>query len=264
MLAVTVDPDGAVTSAVVRRGLGLALDERAIEAVKQWRYNSGGREAYEAVEVDFTLDLPTRWELQGAAFMRSEGRGQRIVHTSLTQYQSPDPAACSTDPAEAVVTFQINDDGTTAGVNSAGPIDSAVTGAAIHAVKTWRFQPIPGPGAGSTSGRVFLQCRPAPVVSTGAREIPLGRGVSQPHVVFKVEPEYTEEARQAKYQGTVMLSVVVTASGRPAAIRVVKPLGLGLDEEAALAVQQWRFAPGLKGEQPVNVRATIEINFKLL
>lgn len=89
-------------------------------------------------------------------------------------------------------------------------------------------------------------------------------GVSSPAVLFKVEPEYSEEARQAKYQGTALLSVVVRASGRATDIRVIKPLGMGLDEEAVLAVKQWLFRPGLKAGQPVDVRATIEINFKLL
>ncbi len=92
----------------------------------------------------------------------------------------------------------------------------------------------------------------------------VGGGVSQPAVIFKVDPEYSEEARKAKYSGTVMLAVIVDAEGRARDIHVVKSLGMGLDEKAIEAVEKWKFRPGMKGGQAVNVRATIEVNFRLL
>jgi protein TonB len=91
-----------------------------------------------------------------------------------------------------------------------------------------------------------------------------GGGVSQPAVIFKVDPEYSEEARKAKYSGTVMLAVIVDAEGHARDIHVVKSLGMGLDEKAIEAVEKWKFKPGMKGGQAVNVRATIEVNFRLL
>jgi TonB family protein len=92
----------------------------------------------------------------------------------------------------------------------------------------------------------------------------IGGGVSAPIVLSKVEPEYSEEARKAKYQGTVVLMIVVDAHGMPRDIRVVKPLGLGLDEKAIEAVQKWRFRPAMKDGRAVNVEATVEVNFRLL
>jgi TonB family protein len=92
----------------------------------------------------------------------------------------------------------------------------------------------------------------------------VGGGVSQPSVLFKVDPEYSEEARKAKYSGTVMLAVIVDAEGHARDIHVVKSLGMGLDEKAIEAVGKWKFKPGMKGGQAVNVRATIEVNFRLL
>jgi periplasmic protein TonB len=85
-----------------------------------------------------------------------------------------------------------------------------------------------------------------------------------PAVTYKVDPEYTQEARLVKYSGTVTLTIVVDASGRAKSIRIVKGLGFGLDEKAAEAVQQWVFRPGTKDGNPVNVRATIAVNFRLL
>jgi protein TonB len=92
----------------------------------------------------------------------------------------------------------------------------------------------------------------------------IGGGVSAPSVLSKVEPEYSEEARKAKWQGTVVVSVIVDELGRPRNVRVLRSLGLGLDQKAVEAVSQWRFKPGLKDGKPVPVFATIEVNFRLL
>src|SRR5579872_3117814 len=92
----------------------------------------------------------------------------------------------------------------------------------------------------------------------------VGGGVSAPLLVFKKEPEYSEEARKAKYQGTVTLYVEVDPSGKAVNIRVLHSLGLGLDEKAIEAVKQWKFKPGMKDGKPVTVAASIEVNFRLL
>ncbi len=92
----------------------------------------------------------------------------------------------------------------------------------------------------------------------------IGGGVSAPRVLFQVEPEYSEEARKAKWQGTVVLSVIVDEMGRPNHVSVLRSLGLGLDQKAMDAVSQWRFKPGLKDGKAVPVIATIEVNFRLL
>jgi periplasmic protein TonB len=91
-----------------------------------------------------------------------------------------------------------------------------------------------------------------------------GGGVTAPQVLYKVEPEYSEEARKAKFQGTVVLYIEVDASGHPRNLKVVRSLGLGLDEKAIEAVEKWKFRPGYKDGRPVTVAATIEVNFRLL
>jgi protein TonB len=92
----------------------------------------------------------------------------------------------------------------------------------------------------------------------------IGGGISAPIVVSKVEPEYSEEARKAKWQGTVLLRVIVDELGRPRNISVLRSLGLGLDQKAIEAVARWKFKPGLKDGKPVPVIATVEVNFRLL
>jgi TonB family protein len=91
-----------------------------------------------------------------------------------------------------------------------------------------------------------------------------GGGVSAPTLLFKVEPEYSEEARKAKYQGVVLLYVEVDPAGKAVNMRVLHSLGLGLDEKAMEAVKKWKFKPGVKDGRPVTVQAQIEVNFRLL
>ncbi len=92
----------------------------------------------------------------------------------------------------------------------------------------------------------------------------IGDGVSAPSVVSRRNPGYSTEALQAKLEGAVMLNIVVDKEGVATNIRVVKSLGMGLDEKAIEAVRQWTFRPGQKDGQPVNVYATIVVNFKLV
>lgn len=98
----------------------------------------------------------------------------------------------------------------------------------------------------------------------GARP-PGDRGVDQkPTIIYKVDPDYAPEARFAKYEGTVILACVIDEKGNMLSVRLVRSLGLGLDEKAAEAALKWRFRPGTVGGNPVKVAATIEINFKLI
>jgi protein TonB len=85
-----------------------------------------------------------------------------------------------------------------------------------------------------------------------------------PQVIFQVEPQYSEPARRAKIQGYVRLRIDVGLDGRPVNIRVVQPIGLGLDEAAVEAVKRWRFRPALIGDKPVVAPALVEVGFHLL
>jgi TonB family protein len=89
-------------------------------------------------------------------------------------------------------------------------------------------------------------------------------GVTAPVLQFKTEPEYTEEARQARIQGTVVLDVEVEPDGTATVLGVVKSLNPGLDQRAIEAVSRWRFRPATRDGQPVKVSADVEVNFRLL
>jgi TonB family protein len=118
-----------------------------------------------------------------------------------------------------------------------------------------------GGGVGSGSG---IGYGPGSGAGTGGGVYRIGGGVSAPVPIFKPEPEYSEEARKAKFQGSVTLAIVILPDGTTSNIRVIRPLGLGLDEKAIEAVSKWRFRPSLKDGKPVPVTANVEVNFRLL
>jgi len=91
----------------------------------------------------------------------------------------------------------------------------------------------------------------------------VGSGVTAPRAIYSPDPEFSEEARKAKYQGTVVLSLIVGADGRTHDIRVRRSLGMGLDEKAIEAIQRWKFEPGRKDGIAVAVLVDVEVNFRL-
>ena len=90
----------------------------------------------------------------------------------------------------------------------------------------------------------------------------VGGGVTQPMPTSRVEPQFTELARDAEFQGPVLVQIVVNAEGQVTDPRVIKRVGMGLDEEAIAAVLQWSFKPATKDGQPVAVYAQIEVTFR--
>jgi TonB family protein len=116
-------------------------------------------------------------------------------------------------------------------------------------------------GVGSGNGGGF---GPGSGGGYGGGVYKVGGGVTSPQILHQVDPEYSEEARKAKYNGTVLLKIVVDATGRVRDVQVIRGVGLGLDEKAIEAVNKWKFKPGMRNGQPVAVSATIEVNFRLL
>ena len=136
------------------------------------------------------------------------------------------------------------------------PADYTITGGGAIGVAV---------GRGGRGGVVTAQAVPAPPpppLPPGAAKI--GSTVMMSKLIAKVDPQYTEQARQAKWQGTVTLNVTIDETGKPIDITVARPLGMGLDEQAMLAVWQWRFSPTLLNGAPVKVQTSIDVNFKLL
>jgi len=109
-----------------------------------------------------------------------------------------------------------------------------------------------GPGVGEGHGG-----------GVGGGVFRVGGGVSKPRLVYGPDPEYSEEARKAKFMGTCALSLVVGSDGRPRDIAIARSVGLGLDEKAIETVKTWKFDPAMKDGKPVAVQIIVEVAFHL-
>ena len=110
-----------------------------------------------------------------------------------------------------------------------------------------------GNGLGSGAGGNF-----------GGGVFKIGGGVSEPQVLFAPDPQFTEEARQAKVAGKVIVYLQVNPEGRPMHVRIARGLGMGLDEKALEAVRQYKFKPAMKDGHPVTVEMNVDVNFQIL
>src|ERR1700761_3293430 len=117
-----------------------------------------------------------------------------------------------------------------------------------------------GGGIGSGSGAGY---GPGEGGGYGGGLYHVGGGVSPPVMVYLVDAGLSDEARRAKYQGVSVVSLIVDAHGLPQRIRVVRKLGMGLDEKAVEAVKQYKFKPSMYQGKPVPVEITIEVNFHI-
>ncbi len=105
-----------------------------------------------------------------------------------------------------------------------------------------------GPGSGGNTGGGFMH---------------VGGGVAAPKVLFAPDPEFSEEARKAKFSGNVEVYLIVDEKGNPTRIRVARGVGMGLDEKAIEAVRQYKFKPATKDGKPVAVDLYIDVNFQI-
>ena len=140
---------------------------------------------------------------------------------------------------------------------------------AIAAVRTWQFAPalkdgVPVEAITQIDVDFKLPASVGPPKTKGMSEtVRIGPGVIPPTVISRVQPDYTEEARAAKYEGTVVVKATIGVDGTLKVEKVLRELDHGLTENAVEALKQWKFKPGLKNGKPVAVSLNIEVNFRL-
>ena len=117
-----------------------------------------------------------------------------------------------------------------------------------------------GTGVGSGNGAGI---GPGAGGNTGGGVLHIGGAVLPPSVISQIEPEFSEEARKAKFSGNVEVYLWVDEQGKPSHIQVARGVGMGLDEKAVEAVRQYRFKPAMKNGKPVKVDLYIDVNFQI-
>lgn len=98
-------------------------------------------------------------------------------------------------------------------------------------------------------------------VPDSARRV--GGGVTAPKVLFAPEPQYNEPARALRKTGTTLIYLQVDKAGNPGHIRILRPIGVGLDELSVLVVRRYRFQPATENGQPVAVELNVELNYQI-
>ena len=292
VVQVKLDANGEVSDAAVLSGPD-ELRRSVLQSVLTWHFDRSAALTTRVVNIDFVKPAPVAAPgpvAHNPQLVQRQATAARTANMALAPPPPPPPPPPTSGKLDHMVVTGLSDSGR-AGLLSQLPIQEGGqwTGQSLAAVKdavrqydshltvvlgrsangelslhiglgvTPMAVAAGGRAGGATSGPLPPMTAPLP-----AGVYSVGNGVSPPAVISKVDPEYSEEARKAKYSGSVMLSVVIGTDGKADGVSVVKSLGMGLDEKAAEAVQKWAFRPGMKDGLPVRVRAQIEINFQLL
>ena len=117
-----------------------------------------------------------------------------------------------------------------------------------------------GSGIGSGDGNGI---GPGSGGNTGGGPMHIGGLVQAPSLLYSIEPEFSEEARKAKFSGNVQVYLWVDEHGMPSHVRVVRGVGMGLDEKAVEAVRQYKFKPATRDGKPVKVDLYVDVNFNI-
>jgi TonB family protein len=295
-LQAVVAPDGSIKDLQVISGHPLLIPPSE-EAVRQWRYeptllNGNPVEVVTQIDINYTLSEtkegipvilggqqpaapPLDFLIPNPTFQTQPAPGvqrlrvsgnvqqQKLEHTAPAVW--PPPAQQAQVKGVARFNALIGTDGMVKEIQivSGHPL---LIPAAREALEQYRYQP------------TLLNGQPVEVVAQVNIPVPpdyeapaaelLGfkpsGDITPPMLVRKVEPQYTQEAKDAKLEGTLLAAVTVDEQGKVSDVLIVRGLGLGLDEKAVEALRQWEFQPGQKDGQPVKIRATVEINFRLM
>jgi TonB family protein len=273
---VEIGPDRKVIDAGLLQGLGMGLDKAAVDAVRKlridpaWQADVPPKNLIASINVVFALPNGPHWRIAHLVHRFSVADRQADPSTRkwpvlsspvLRQYTRPDDAACPSGMAVSLQ-FPVAADGAPGEIQVISGAGAAAE-AAIRAARQWRFDPARHNGDPiSTTADVLLECGVPPDYERELHRV--GGAVTAPKLLSKIEPSYTEPARTAKFQGSVMLQIEVGPYGYADRMRVTRPVGMGLDVQALDAVRQWKFAPAMRGVSPVSFAATIEVNFRLL
>lgn len=223
-------------------------------------------------------DQPSPSSQQPSATRPQSGEiaGGRLTNRSDPKY--PKGARKQKLQGQVVVQVTVEENGTVSIVSLLSG-EPTLANAARDVVHKWKFEPFTQNGH-PVRVQQRLVFNFAPTSKIGELQLPLpepkaislfvgpgvyrvGGAVNPPRVLYSPDPEYSDEARKAKYQGVCVLTLIVGPDGLPRDIKVARSVGMGLDEKAIEAVRKWKFQPSELHGKPVAVAINVELNFRL-
>jgi TonB family protein len=261
----------------------------AIDAVRQWKYkpyliDGEPTEVDTTVNINFTFsgdDKASAPPPQPEGSLRSIPAG--VMEGNLVYKVDPVyPPTAKAAHVQGIVVLHalISKTGVVEDLKvvSGAPM---LTGSAIDAVRQWKYTPYmlggetmevqttitvnftlkddanaKPPGNGSADAG-------SPQRYDGVPVRRIGGSVTQPEVIYKVDPEFSPEARKSKFNGLVLVNLIVDAKGKPQNVHVLRGVGMGLDEKALKAVKAYKFKPATELGKPVPVGLNVEVNFQI-
>jgi TonB family protein len=283
----SVGDDGSLHDLRVNQPLGLGLDERAVAAAEGWRFNPGSKQLA-TLEVEFALPSKhSHWHLVGAEFKTPEGASRPTFAAAdypvgsgigFDAYDEARILSVIGRGASATVSFDIDENGNPGHFEVVNDSFDVWGPEAIRVIEGWHFHPgMKGGNPISVPCTLSLVWGPedfaSPAISNqiavmhppAVTEQPRMQPLADSAIVFKQEPEYTDEARRAGVEGTVPISLIVDEEGRPASLKIGEgvALGMGLEESALEAVKQWRFQPPNLNGNPTTLTLQVQVHFRL-
>jgi TonB family protein len=249
-LRVTINKDGSVGDIEVLSG-DPQLVKAALEAVPQWRYARSKEVRVTVVTIYFTLGRQG-----GAPPAQPAAKDLPPFGTPplkpLTAVRPVYPPAAKAAGIQGGVTLRVTveKDGSVSNLEVLIG-DPQFAQAAMEAVRQWRYAPMEN--AAITDVTLYF---------TLLKGYNADNAITPPMVIYKPDPAYTKEARDAKVQGVVVLHVMVAADGTVGDVKVTKPLDKGLDESAVQTLKTWKFLPAMQAGKPVPFKLMIEVTFK--
>jgi TonB family protein len=283
VVAGVVGEDGRATDLRVSQSLGLGLDEKAIEAVQQWRFKPETKSF--SAPVEFSIpSKQSRWHLIGVDFRPPEGASRPTVLTA----NYPGGAGVFNGAAieegrllggigrQAFITlsFDVNEGGMPVNIQVVRSSDPVWDDQATTVLRYWRFTPgmkdgkpvsVPCTFDFVWGPRILRSKDVAPLLSA-LHPLPpssLIANYARPEVINSPDPPYPEQARNAGLEGTVQVSLIVGEDGAPKEIRVTQGLEPAIDEDVAATLGQWRFRPALLNGQVMTPLVVVEVRFQL-
>jgi TonB family protein len=262
LVQIVVGEDGSARNLSVLRPLGLGLDEKAVEAVRVWRFRAGMKDGgavpvLASIEINFRLEGGGQpWHLTRALFNPPAGVARPVL------IAAPYPADAGSGVNDTVrVSFDVDENGVPINFRGQSGANPKLESEAIGILSGWRFQPGTKDGKPVTASATF-DLNHGAGDATGGRAIRIGSEIAAGNLIDKVTPGYPPEAKAGRLQGVVTLAVRIGKDGHVVNATVIS--GDPILAQAALdAVRQWLYRPTLLNGNPVEVDTQVDVNFTL-